>query len=462
MACAQGYRDLVHILMANKANSRLENFDEMVPAEMTKDPEVLNLLLTGACSTPSTERPVSFSGNVQFVSPLRVHDMSVFIVLNSSDGFFSHYNSRADYMQNNKPALRVSLNSIASARPKQLGDKFFFIIHTKKHTLKYYTFYSEMTATWCEVVAASIGFFQNNGKVPELNEPDTTLDRASLIEENGVNLDTFKYIRGLGQGSFGIVSLVLNKADGLQYALKALNKAALQRCNQLKYAVAECKLLSGTAHPFIIPLHWVFQTKEKLFMVLEFCPNGDLSGLLQSQGRLTEPQAKFYISQIILALEFLHSKGIVYRDLKPQNILLDRFGYVRLADFGLAIECENELNPAMTFCGSPAYLPPEVLLHKGVWKPADVYSTGATLYELLTGQPPFYTEDIFVLYERIQAAALPLPNELSEEAKDLLSLLLAREPEARPSIVAVKRHSFFSDIDWDLISSKTAKSPLCK
>lgn len=194
-------------------------------------------------------------------------------------------------------------------------------------------------------------------------------------------------------------------------------------------------------------------------MVLEFCPNGDLAGLIQSQGPLTELQAKFYTAQIVLALEFLHSKNIVYRDLKPQNILLDRFGYVKLADFGLAIECASELSPAMTFCGSPAYLPPEVLLRKGVWKPADVYSAGATLYELLTGQPPFYTEDIFVLYERIQAAALPLPNELSEEAKGLLSLLLAREPEARPLIEAVKEHSFFSDIDWDLVSNKVVKAP---
>lgn len=130
------------MLVVNKANCRLENFDGIVPAGMTEDPEVLSLLLTGA---PSAELPVSFSGNVQFVSPLRVHDMSVFIVLDSSDGFFSHYNSREDYMQNKKPALKVPLNSITSARPKQLGGKFFFLVRTKKHTLEYYTFYSEMT-----------------------------------------------------------------------------------------------------------------------------------------------------------------------------------------------------------------------------------------------------------------------------------------------------------------------------
>lgn len=104
-------------------------------------------------------------------------------------------------------------------------------------------------------MAAAIKFFQNNMRIQELNEPDIALDRVSLTEENGVNLDSFQLIQMLGQGSFGTVSLVLNRVNGLQYALKALNKAVLQRCNQLKYAVAECKLLSETAHPFIILLH---------------------------------------------------------------------------------------------------------------------------------------------------------------------------------------------------------------
>lgn len=137
-------------------------------------------------------------------------------------------------------------------------------------------------------------------------------------------------------------------------------------------------------------------------MVLEYCPNGDLMDHLSERTRFAESVATFYIAETILALEYLHSLDIVYRDLKPENILVDRTGHIKLADFGLAKENVNPLNPAMSFCGSPAYLAPELLTKSGSEKSADVYGLGAILYEFLTGLPPFYSDNLNELFRKIK------------------------------------------------------------
>ena len=194
-------------------------------------------------------------------------------------------------------------------------------------------------------------------------------------------------------------------------------------------------------------------------MVLEFCQFGDFSRLLAYVHHLNLQQAKFYIAEIILAIEHLHSLDIIYRDLKPQNILLDNFGHIRLADFGLAKQNATRDNPAMSFCGSPAYLPPELLAQSGAWKPADVYCIGANLFELLTGDPPFFTENITVLYQRIATATLNFPQNFNEEAKDLIIKVMKRNPEERIRIAEVKQHIFFQDINWEDLLHKRIQPP---
>lgn len=195
-------------------------------------------------------------------------------------------------------------------------------------------------------------------------------------------------------------------------------------------------------------------------MILEYCPNGDLSKILEYAHHFNVPISKFYIGEVILAIEYLHSFDIVYRDLKPQNLLLDNNGHIKLADFGLAKENVTETNPAMSFCGSPAYLPPELLAQTGAWKPADIYCIGANLYELLTGQPPFYTENITILYQRISKSKLKFPEDMDEDAKDLIKLVMNRNPEERPSIQDVKSHRFFSDLNWDDLLSLQITPPI--
>lgn len=195
-------------------------------------------------------------------------------------------------------------------------------------------------------------------------------------------------------------------------------------------------------------------------MALEYCPFGDFTTILSHYRRLDENIARFYISETILALEYLHSLNIVYRDLKPSNLLIDKDGHIKLADFSLAKENVTQNNPAMSFCGTPAYLPPELINNVGAYKPADIYCIGVNLFEMLTGQPPFYTQDIGALYRAIQRDRLRFPPFLNEDAKDLIQSVMNRNPELRPNIQRVKEHKFFRDINWDSVYQKSNLPPI--
>ena len=204
--------------------------------------------------------------------------------------------------------------------------------------------------------------------------------------------------------------------------MKVLKKAFLVKNNHLKYAIAECNILKQSAHPFVLKLHYAFQTPENLYMILDYCSGGDLAFHLNKRQIFEETEAKFFIAEVLLAIEYMHSLNIIYRDLKPENILIDKDGHIKLADFGLAKEGVNEKNAAKSFCGSPAYLAPEMLTNKGVGRQSDIYQIGAVLYELLVGFPPYYTENIKKLYENIKSAKLQIPSYISPAAKDLLTV----------------------------------------
>ena len=150
--------------------------------------------------------------------------------------------------------------------------------------------------------------------------------------------------------------------------------------------------------PFVIPLYWAFQTPNNIYMIFEYCPHGDLCKQIKPDG-LPETVCKFYISEKILAIEYLHSINIIYRDLKPNNVLIDENCHLKLANFGLARENTDKSNPATTLCGSPGCLAPGVLSNEGVWKPADIFSLGVCLYQLLVGKLPFTELNTMKLYK---------------------------------------------------------------
>jgi uncharacterized membrane protein YgcG len=230
-----------------------------------------------------------------------------------------------------------------------------------------------------------------------------------------INLDSFEIIRVVGKGSFGKVFLVREKASSTLYAMKVLKKDYIIRKNQVEHTKTERNVLGYVHHPFIVGLNMAFQTADKLFFVLDYCAGGELFFHLGRLGRFPEVQARFYTAQITLAIEYVHSMDIIYRDLKPENVLLDHRGNVRLTDFGLSKEgVTDHASGANSFCGTPEYIAPEVLLRQGHGRAVDWWSTGALLYEMLSGLPPFYSRSREVMFEKIMKAELNFPSFLSE------------------------------------------------
>lgn len=208
-------------------------------------------------------------------------------------------------------------------------------------------------------------------------------------------------------------------------------------------------MLSYTKHPFIVSLNSAFQTRTKLFLILDFCPGGDLGRILQKEGRFTESRARNYLCEVLLALEDLHKRDIIYRDLKPDNVVLDDHGHALLTDFGLSKEGVFEGNKgAKSFCGSVAYLAPEMLRKAGHGKSVDWYLLGVLLYEMIVGQPPYFSDSKSELFNNIQRGVLKLPVSMSPEAKNLIVHLLNRNPSRRLGAGSegsseIKRHPFF-------------------
>ena len=293
-------------------------------------------------------------------------------------------------------------------------------------------------------------------------EEDYKLFDNPILNNDSIGLNSFIIEDCLGEGSFGKVFKVRMKSNGEIYAMKVINKKFLMKNNQLKYAISECNILKQAASPFILTLYYSFQTQENLYMILDYCPGGDLNFHI-IQNLFEEDEARFYIAELILGIEHLHELDIIYRDLKPENILISQDNHIKLADFGLAKEGVSDQQISKSFVGSPAYLTPEMLNRKGVGKSADIYGIGAVLYEMICGSPPFFSNNINILYKNISQSKLMLHDYFSEELKDLLSQLLCKDPNKRIGVIDkndLKNHEWFKTIDWDKLSKKEVKPPL--
>jgi hypothetical protein len=467
LAATCGHLEIVRLLLENKANPLLEDPTGRTALELSSKIEIAelipkyigqDLLQKYSQKDEAIERPLGFSGEVSFTATWLINDKQVYLVLDTQAGNFNHYKSRVAYIDEESPDYSIPFTKIQEVKvlSEPVVEKHFFLVSGPEVKLKYYTNFLDMTEEWTKRILDAIGFFRTF--IPP-SRMTIKPPEPAVQEEEGIHLHSFEILEEVGSGSFGKVFKVKKKFSDEVFALKSLNKGTLRSRKQLKYAIAECKILKSIRHAFILPLYWAFQSDTHLFMVLEFCSLGDFSRLLSYVHHLTVPQAKFYIAEIILAIEHLHSLDIVYRDLKPQNILLDNFGHLRLADFGLAKENVTEENPAMSFCGSPAYLPPELLTQSGLWKPADIYCIGANLFEMLTGDPPFFNENINVLYHRIANDSLKFPDGFNQQAKDLITAVMKRNPDERIKMNQVKNHLFFDGIDWEEIAKKKNSPP---
>jgi len=249
------------------------------------------------------------------------------------------------------------------------------------------------------------------------------------------------------------------------FALKVLRKDNIIKRNQVEHTRTERSVLGYVDHPFIVGLNMAFQSKDKLYFVLDYCAGGELFFHLSKVGKFPEPRACFYASEIILAIACVHKLDIIYRDLKPENVLLDARGHVRLTDFGLSKEgITSSSTGATSFCGTPEYLAPEILNRQGHGRAVDWWSLGALLYEMLTGLPPFYCRDREKLFEKIRKGHLDYPNSLSARSQVLLRGLLTKDPKKRlgsgpNDALDIQQHTFFSEIDWKMLANGETVPP---
>uniref|UniRef100_A0A7S3GC72 non-specific serine/threonine protein kinase n=1 Tax=Palpitomonas bilix TaxID=652834 RepID=A0A7S3GC72_9EUKA len=279
--------------------------------------------------------------------------------------------------------------------------------------------------------------------------------------------DDFEQLKVIGKGGFGKVVQVRKKDDQKVYAMKMLKKSEVYRRKQVEHTKVERDILCSCTHPFLVRLHYSFQTHDKLYLVMDYVNGGELYYHLRNAGRFPEHLAKFYIAEVVLGLDYLHSRNIIYRDLKPENILLDSDGHIRITDFGLAKVCRDSLGEeqsAATFCGTAEYMAPELLTSGKYGKAADLWSVGVLLYEMLTGKVPFHAVNRKALYENTLRGDLHFPHFVSPDAKELLKGLLLKDPEDRLGagslgMSAVKIHRFFRGVDWDKLEKKEGISP---
>jgi protein-serine/threonine kinase len=309
-------------------------------------------------------------------------------------------------------------------------------------------------------------------KKKKINKDETFKILENLLDvkddnsiEIKITIKDFQKIKLLGKGSFGEVFLVKYIKTNKIYAMKILDKNKVIEGGQVEHTKIERDLLVNINCPFIVEIKFAFQDKENLYIITEFLQGGELFFHLHKEKRFTNDKAKFYVAEIVVAIEYLHKKKIVYRDLKPENVLISDIGHVKLTDFGLSKIFKKSKEKAYTICGTPQYLAPEVILSEnGYDSTIDWWSLGCVLYELLIGRAPYRICLGDSLNEDLYKKKILIPDYVCEDAKDLITKLLVIEPKKRlgygeNGAKKIKHHPFFKGINWDDVWNQKLNPP---
>jgi serine/threonine protein kinase len=280
------------------------------------------------------------------------------------------------------------------------------------------------------------------------------------------NRTELEQIAPLGVGTFGFVSLVRHSTSGKMYALKAMSKAKIVALKQQRNIVYERALLGATSHPFLLSLITTYQDADSLYSLFEWIQGGELFGRIESQGKLDPAAAKFYAASVVHGIAYLHAMHVVYRDVKPENLLIDKTGYIRVVDFGFAKHVPER---TYTLCGTPSYLAPECLTGTGYGKSCDWWAVGVLGYEMLTGRNPFDDEggDAQKTVRNVLRQRVQFPESLLDAdakavgfVRDLLQRKVVNRLGCRmDGAQEVMRHRWFSDMDWRGLLRKEVPAP---
>ncbi|KAF8522106.1 cAMP dependent protein kinase [Hysterangium stoloniferum] len=304
----------------------------------------------------------------------------------------------------------------------------------------------------------------------EHEAPQRSLEEEpnQLVSPSGVRLTDFDVVETLGTGTFGRVLLVKsrNSTSPLNpikfFAMKVLRKSEVVRLRQVEHVNSERYILSRVRHPFIVDLYATFQDNLNIYMLLSYVPGGELFTHLRRAGRFTPDVTRFYLATIILALKFLHSYNIIYRDLKPENLLLDSRGYLRLTDFGFAKRVDDR---TWTLCGTPEYLAPEIIQADGHGKAADWWACGILCYEMLVGYPPFFDDHAYGIYEKILRGRIRWPGDMDPLSREIVRAFLHPDRSKRLGNLIggpedVLNHPWFRGVDWEALERREIRAPI--
>ncbi|ORZ39393.1 kinase-like domain-containing protein [Catenaria anguillulae PL171] len=290
--------------------------------------------------------------------------------------------------------------------------------------------------------------------------PATTTSGSS--DGRRYRLEDFELLETLGTGTFGRVHLTRLHGTSQYFAMKVLKKTEVVRLKQVEHINSEKAILSRIYQPFIVNLFCTFQDSINLYMLLEYVPGGELFSHLRRAGKFHNDVARFYAAEIISAIDYMHKRDIIYRDLKPENLLLDARGHIKIADFGFAKIVEDR---TWTLCGTPEYLAPEIIQGFGHGRAVDWWALGILIFEMLCGYPPFFDDSAYGIYEKILAGRIHFPSHVDPAAKDLIKRLLTADTTRRLGNLRggaedVKNHAWFKGVDWEAVMAKRINAPL--